>query len=116
VMRVQNTLLGRMQRSSPCPTCQASGQSIDHKPQAADADGMIASEEAVSIKIPAGVSDGIQLKVSGKGNDAPGANSIPGDLIVVIEEIEHEFLNREGENIHYDLYLNIADAALGGIK
>jgi len=116
VMRVQNTILGRMQTSSPCPTCQGSGQTLDHKPQGADADGMITSEETVSIKIPAGVSDGIQLKVSGKGNDAPGANSIPGDLIVVIEEIEHEFLKREGENIHYDLYLNIADAALGGSK
>lgn len=116
VMRVQNTILGRMQTSSPCPTCQGSGQIMDHKPQGADADGMIHTEETVSIKIPAGVSDGIQLKVSGKGNDAPGSNSLSGDLIVVIEEIEHEFLKREGENIHYDLYLNIADAALGGSK
>ncbi len=116
VMRVQNTILGRMQTSSPCPTCHGSGQILDHKPKDADAEGMITTEETVSIKIPAGVSDGIQLKVSGKGNEAPGANSIPGDLIVVIEEIEHEFLKREGENIHYDLYLNIADAALGGSK
>src|SRR5690606_32265506 len=116
VVRVQNTIPGRMPTSSPCPTCQGSGQTLDHKPQGGDADGMIASEETVSIKIPAGVSDGIQLKVSGKGSDAPGANSIPGALIVVIEEIEHEFLKREGENIHYDLYLNIADAALGGTK
>src|SRR5690606_18298224 len=102
--------------SSPCPTCHGSGQILDHKPKDADAEGMITTEETVSIKIPAGVSDGIQLKVSGKGNEAPGANSIPGDLIDVIEEIEHEFLKREGENIHYDLYLNIADAALGGSK
>jgi len=116
VMRVQNTILGRMQTSSPCPTCNGSGQTLDHKPQGADADGMITAEETVSIKIPAGVSDGIQLKVSGKGNDAPGANSVSGDLIVAIEEVEHEFLKREGENIHYDLYLNIADAALGGSK
>lgn len=116
VMRVQNTILGRMQTASPCPTCQGSGQMLDHKPQGADAEGMITTEETVSIKIPAGVIDGIQLKVSNKGNDAPGANSIPGDLIVAIEEIEHEFLKREGENIHYDLYLNIADAALGGSK
>ncbi len=116
VMRVQNTILGRMQTSSPCPSCQGSGQTLDHKPQGADTEGMITTEETVSIKIPAGVSDGIQLKVSGKGNEAPGANSVPGDLIVVIEEIEHEFLKREGENIHYDLYLNIADAALGGSK
>ena len=116
VMRVQNTILGRMQTSSPCHTCSGSGQILNHKPEGADAEGMIATEETVSIKIPAGVSDGIQLKVSGKGNEAPGANSISGDLIVAIEETEHEFFKREGENIHYDLYLSIAEAALGGSK
>ncbi|HUH26206.1 MAG TPA: DnaJ domain-containing protein, partial [Flavobacterium sp.] len=63
VMRVQNTILGRMQTSSPCPTCQGSGQLLDHKPTGTDAEGMIVSEETVSIKIPAGVTDGIQLKV-----------------------------------------------------
>lgn len=116
IMRVQNTILGRMQTASPCHTCSGSGQIIDNQPKGADADGLLMTEETVSIKIPAGVSDGIQLKVSGKGNEAPGLNSIAGDLIVVIEEIEHEFLKREGENIHYDLYLNIAEAALGGTK
>lgn len=116
VMRVQNTILGRMQTSSPCPTCHGSGQLLDHKPEGSDAEGMIVSDETVSIKIPAGVSDGIQLKVSGKGNDAPGANSVSGDLIVVIEEIEHETLKREGENIHYDLYISISEAVLGGSK
>ena len=77
---------------------------------------MILEDETVSIKIPAGVVDGMQLKVSGKGNDAPGANGIPGDLIVVIEEVEHETLKREGENLHYDLYISFAEAALGTSK
>lgn len=112
VMRVTNTILGRMQSASTCPTCGGSGQILDKKPADADSQGMILEDETVSIKIPAGVVDGMQLKVSNKGNDAPG-NSVPGDLIVVIEEIEHEFLKREGENLHYDLYISFAEAVLG---
>ena len=112
VMRVTNTILGRMQSASTCPTCGGSGQILDRKPAEADSQGMILEDETVSIKIPAGVVDGMQLKVSNKGNDAPG-NSIPGDLIVAIEELEHEFLKREGENLHYDLYISFAEAVLG---
>lgn len=116
VTKIQNTILGRMQTSAPCGTCGGSGQILEHKPNGADSDGLIFNEETVSIKIPAGVTDGIQLKVSNKGNEAPGANSLPGDLIVVIEELEHETLKREGENIHYDLYISFSEAALGGSK
>ena len=112
VMRVTNTILGRMQSASTCPTCGGSGQIIESKPAEADAQGMILEDETVSIKIPAGVVDGMQLKVSNKGNDAPG-NEVPGDLIVAIEELEHEFLKREGENLHYDLYISFPEAALG---
>lgn len=115
VVRVTNTILGRMQTASPCSTCGGMGQSIDSKPNNADAQGMILEDETVSIKIPAGVVDGMQLKVSGKGNDAPG-NGISGDLIVAIEEIEHEFLKREGENLHYDLYISYPEAVLGVSK
>jgi molecular chaperone DnaJ len=115
VMRVTNTILGRMQSASTCPTCGGSGQLLDHKPANADSQGMVIDDETVSIKIPAGVVDGMQLKVSNKGNDAPG-NSVPGDLIVAIEEIEHEFLNREGENLHLDLYISFAEAVLGVTK
>src|SRR5690554_1645378 len=116
ITKISNTILGRMQTSAPCPTCKGSGQTLNHKPAGSDSEGMIFAEEVVSIKIPAGVTDGIQLKVSGKGNEAPGANSIPGDLIVVIEETEHATLKREGENIHYDLYISFAEAVLGGSK
>ncbi len=116
VTKIQNTILGRMQTSAPCGSCGGSGQILDHKPSGADNDGLIFNEETVSIKIPAGVTDGIQLKVSNKGNEAPGANSLPGDLIVVIEELEHDNLKREGENIHYDLYISFSEAALGGSK
>lgn len=112
VMRVTNTILGRMQSASTCPTCGGSGQILDRKPANADSQGMIIEDETVSIKIPAGVVDGMQLKVSNKGNDAPG-NGVPGDLIVAIEELEHEFLKREGENLHYDLYISFPEAVLG---
>lgn len=115
VLRVTNTILGRMQSATTCNACGGTGQTIESKPNNADAHGMIMEDETVSIKIPAGVVDGMQLKVSGKGNDAPG-NGVPGDLIVAIEELEHEFLKREGENLHYDLYISFAEAALGVSK
>lgn len=115
VTRIANTILGRMQTSAPCNACGGSGQTIDQKPADADAQGLKISEETVSIKIPAGVVDGMQLKVSGKGNEAPG-NGVPGDIIVVIEEEQHEKLQREGDNLHYDLYVSFPDAVLGTSK
>ena len=112
VTRVTNTILGRMQTASACPTCGGAGQSIDKRPSNADAQGLVAKEETVSVKIPAGVVDGMQLKVSGKGNGAPG-NGISGDLLVAIQEQEHDTLKREGDNLHYDLYVSLPDAVLG---
>ena len=116
IMKIANTILGRMQTAATCHNCGGSGQMLDQKPAGADAQGMVLEEDTVSIKIPAGVVDGMQLKVSNKGNEAPGSNSIPGDLIVAIEEIEHEFLKREGENLHYDLYISLSEAVLGASK
>lgn len=115
VTKIQNTILGRMQTSAPCTTCGGAGQMIDKRPSGADAQGLIVDEETVSIKIPAGVVDGMQLKVSGKGNEAPG-NGIAGDLLVAIEEKDHENLQREGDNLHYDLYISISEAVLGTSK
>ncbi|MEM7381971.1 MAG: molecular chaperone DnaJ [Bacteroidota bacterium] len=115
VTKIANTILGRMQTATTCPTCKGSGQIIDKKPADADAQGLKVAEETVSIKIPAGVEEGMQLKVSGKGNEAPG-NGIPGDLLVAIETTEHPSLKREGDNLHYDLYISISDAVLGTSK
>jgi molecular chaperone DnaJ len=112
VTRITNTILGRMQTASPCNMCGGAGQMIDKKAAGTDAQGLIVSEETVSIKIPAGAVDGMQLKVSGKGNAAPG-NGIAGDLLVAITEEDHETLKREGDNLHYDLYVSIPDAVLG---
>jgi molecular chaperone DnaJ len=115
-MRVTNTILGRMQQAVTCGTCQGAGEMIGSKPSGADAQGLVVKEETVSINIPEGVTEGVQLKVGGKGNEAPGKNSIPGDLLVLIEEVQHETLKREGSNIHYDLYINFSEAVLGTSK
>ncbi len=115
VMRVANTILGRMQTQSTCPSCHGTGKMLDNRPKGADSNGMIHEEELVEIDIPAGVTDGVQLKVTGKGNEAPGGG-IPGDLLVVIQELPHETLKREGLNLHYDMYVSIPEAVLGVSK
>ncbi len=112
VTKITNTILGRMQTATTCTTCGGSGQTLDKRPAEADNQGLKISEETVAIKIPAGVEEGMQLKVSGKGNEAPG-NGIPGDLLVAIETKEHATLKREGDNLHYDLYISISEAVLG---
>ena len=115
-MRVTNTILGRMQTATTCNTCSGAGEIISSKPNGSDAQGLITREETVSINIPEGVTEGVQLKVGGKGNEAPGDSSIAGDLLVLIEEIPHDTLKREGTNIHYDLYVNFSEAVLGTNK
>ena len=115
-MRVTNTILGRMQTATTCGSCGGAGETLSNRPEEADAQGLVFKEETVSINIPAGVTEGVQLKVGGKGNEAPGKNSITGDLLVVIEEVEHENLKREGTNIHYDLYISYPEAVLGTAK
>ena len=112
VRRVTNTILGQMQTSSTCPTCNGSGQQITSKCTVCHGEGTTRGEETISINIPAGVSDGMQLSMSGKGNAAPNGG-IPGDLIILIEETPHESLKREGNNVVYDLHVSIIDAALG---
>ena len=115
-MRITNTILGRMQTAATCSTCMGAGEIIHNKPNGSDSQGLIVTEETVTINIPEGVTEGVQLKVGGKGNDAPGKKSISGDLLVVIEEIQHDTLKREGTNIHYDLYINFSEAVLGTSK
>lgn len=112
IQRVQNTILGQMRTASTCPTCQGTGKTVDQKPAGVGPDGLERKEEVVSIRIPAGVVDGMQLRVSGKGNAAPMGGPA-GDLMVVIEEEEHETLKRDGSNLHYDLFISFPDAALG---
>ena len=112
ITRVAQTFLGAMQTQSTCNTCQGAGKMIDQKPADADNQGLKRQEEVIEIEIPAGVEEGMQLSVSGKGNAGP-FNGIPGDLIVVIEEQVHEDLRRDGEHLHYEAFINFLDAVLG---
>jgi molecular chaperone DnaJ len=112
IRRTSNTFLGQMVTSQTCPTCQGEGRVITNQCENCRGDGRVMGDEVVEINIPAGVVDGIQLSVAGKGNAAP-RGGMPGDLIVAIEEEEDTLLKREGINVVYDLYLNFADAALG---
>lgn len=111
VKKVVNTMLGQMVSASTCAVCGGSGQIVDKKPAEADSRGLIVKEEVISINIPGGVGEGMQLSMSGKGNEIPGG--IPGDLLIVIEESEDNVLQREGNNVIYDLHVSFIDAALG---
>jgi molecular chaperone DnaJ len=112
VTRVTNTILGQMQTASTCPTCGGAGKIIEHKCTKCFGDGIVKGEEVLELNIPAGVANEMQLSVRGKGN-AAARGGVPGDFIVVIEEEEHAELKRDGANLHYELYVNFADAALG---
>jgi len=112
VTQVTNTFLGQMQTSSSCPQCGGDGEVITNKCNVCHGNGIVKGEEVVTFKIPAGVAEGMQLAISGKGN-AAARGGIPGDLLVVIEEENHPDLIRDGNNLLYDLYVNFADAALG---
>jgi molecular chaperone DnaJ len=112
VRKVVNTMLGQMVSATTCSTCGGAGQMIDKRPAGVDSSGLVSKEDLISVKIPAGVGDGIQLAMSGKGNEAPGGG-MPGDLLILIEEAEDKMLKRDGSNVIYDLHLSFIDAALG---
>ena len=112
VRQVQQTMLGQMVTSSTCPHCSGEGKTIGAKCGDCFGEGRILEEEIIPIKIPAGVSNDMQLSMSGKGN-VPPRGGVAGDLLIVIEEEEHEQLHRDGNNVIYDLYVNFVDAALG---
>lgn len=112
ITRVTNTILGPMQTASTCPSCNGEGKTIASKCKVCHGDGIVRDEEVISINIPGGVGEGMQLNVAGKGNAAP-RGGIPGDLIVSIEEIEHPELKRDGVNLYYDLHISFIDAVFG---
>lgn len=112
VRKVVNTMLGQMVSASTCPTCGGAGQTIDKRPPGVDSSGLVSKEDLITIKIPAGVADGMQLSMGGKGNEAPGGG-MPGDLLILIEEQEDKNLKRDGNNLVYELHISFVDAALG---
>jgi molecular chaperone DnaJ len=112
VTRVTNTFLGQMQTSSTCPTCHGEGQTIQEKCEVCYGEGIVKKEEVIRINIPAGVSEGMQVKMSGKGN-AARRGGVNGDLLVIIQEEHHPHLTRDGNDLVYPLYLSIPQATLG---
>lgn len=115
VRQVRSTFLGQMQTTSHCPTCNGSGQVVTANCKNCKGDGRVYGEDTIELEIPAGVEEGMQLSVRGKGN--AGLKGGPaGDLIINVEEKPHEFLQRDGQNVIYEMYLNFADAALGTSK
>lgn len=112
ITRVQNTILGAMQTTSTCPTCEGEGKIINEKCPYCNGEGVELSEEVISLNIPAGVADGMQLSLGGKGN-AARRGGINGDLIVLVEEEEHEELVRDGNDLLYNTFVGFPDAVLG---
>lgn len=112
VRKVTNTFLGQMQTVTTCPTCNGEGTTVTAKCPACKGEGRVYSEETVTIDIPAGVQEGMQLSVGGRGN-AGERGGPPGDLLILIEEEPHKDLHRDGLNVAYELHLSIPDAAFG---
>ncbi|MFM6983263.1 MAG: molecular chaperone DnaJ [Chitinophagaceae bacterium] len=112
VNRVTQTFLGHMQTVSACPTCGGSGKMINNRPAGANEQGLVYEEIETTIKIPAGVMEGMQLSINGKGNAAPGGG-IDGDLLILIEEERHAELERQEQHVIYNLAISVIDAILG---
>ncbi len=112
VTRVTNTFLGQMSTTQICPACDGEGKTITNKCNKCAGEGVMRGEEVISVKIPAGVAEGMQLSVSGKGN-AARRGGINGDLLVIIEEEQHNELLRDGNDLLYNLYVSVAQATLG---
>ncbi|MDB5226440.1 MAG: dnaJ [Bacteroidota bacterium] len=112
VRKVTQTFLGQMATTGTCPTCEGEGKIITNKCTKCRGEGRVYGEEVVTIDIPAGVSEGIQLSMNGKGN-AGVRGGYAGDLLISVEEIPHPELKREDTNVIYTLYLNFVEVALG---
>ena len=113
VVRTQRGIFGMMQVQEACPTCYGEGKIIKNKCTHCNGEGVVRDEEIITIKIPAGVSGGMQIPVQGKGNAAP-RGGVLGDLLVLVEEEEHKDLVRDGNDLIYNLLLDMPTAILGG--
>jgi len=110
--RVTNTFLGQMQTTSTCPQCGGEGQVITDKCHECAGNGIVKGEEVITIRIPAGVADGMQLSLSGKGN-AAARGGVAGDLLIQIEEIRNEHFERDGNDLHYGHFISFPEASMG---
>ncbi|MFW9597480.1 MAG: molecular chaperone DnaJ, partial [Paludibacter sp.] len=113
VTRVQQTILGQMQTASDCPTCGGEGKIIKDKCAHCGGEGIVREDEIITINIPAGVMEGMQLSMAGKGN-AARRGGVNGDLLVLVEEEQHPELIRDENDLIYNLLLTFPTAILGG--
>ena len=112
VRKVTNTFLGQMQTVTTCPTCNGEGTLVTSKCNSCKGEGRVYGEETVTLDIPAGVQDGMQLSVGGRGN-AGERGGAPGDLIILVEEEQNPDLHRDGLNVAFELYLSFTEAVFG---
>lgn len=113
VTRTQQSIFGMMRTQSVCPQCNGEGKIIKNKCSQCKGSGVVYGEEVVEVKIPAGVCEGMQLSMSGKGN-AGNHNGVPGDLLIQVEEEAHPDLIRQDDDLIYNLLLSFPAATLGG--
>lgn len=113
VTKIVNTILGQMQTTSVCTTCGGDGKIITNKCKHCNGEGIVRDEDVITINIPAGVAEGMQLSLGGKGN-AARRGGVNGDLLVVIEEEPHPELFRDDNDVIYNLLLSFPMAAMGG--
>ncbi|MFA9371197.1 MAG: molecular chaperone DnaJ [Labilibaculum antarcticum] len=112
ITRIQNTILGQMQTASTCPSCGGEGKIITNKCTSCSGEGTVQDEEVITINIPAGVAEGMQLSVSGRGN-AARRGGVNGDLLILVHEEEHPELIRDENDLLYNLFVSIPDSILG---
>lgn len=112
VIKQANTILGTIQTRSTCPECNGKGKTYKSRCNTCKGNGRVKVTKTLTIDIPAGINEGEQLRVSGKGE--PGLNGGPnGDLYIEIRIIPHEFYRREGNDIYVDMPVTITDLCLG---
>ena len=112
VTQVQRSIFGQVQSSAPCPDCHGEGTVIDHPCDMCDGQGRTPTHEKLDIKVPAGISSGRQLRVSGYG-EAGYRGAPAGDLIVSVEVERHDRFERHGDDLYLDLSVSMVQAALG---
>ena len=112
VQSVQRSFLGQVIASRPCPTCQATGQVIPSPCMQCAGDGRVRARRTIPVKIPAGVEDGMRIRLAGYGEVGAGGGPA-GDLYVEVRERPHEVFTRDGEDLHCRVTVPMTAAALG---
>ena len=112
VQQVQRSLLGQVVTSRPCPVCRGFGEVIPDPCRQCNGDGRVRSRRTVRANIPAGVGDGIRVRLAGQGEVGPGGGA-PGDLYVEVQELVHDKFTRDGVDLHCTVHVPMTAASLG---